>query len=554
MHELEVVIAFGGFVALLLWGVHMVQTGVQRAFGKALGVWMGRAMGSPSRAFGTGLIITAAIQSSTATGLMITGFAMHGLVSLTPGLAAMLGANVGTTLIVQALSFNPSFLAPGFVLVGVWMFRHYQPGRARDIGRALIGLGILLLALHELVTMFEPLQNAPNLSSILDALTGTPLVALVISAALTWVSHSSVAVVVLIMSFALHDLVSPELAYVLVLGANLGTAINPVLEGGNDGNPASRRLPIGNLGTRVIGCLIGLALLPWADKIMGFMGSDGSHSVANFHLVFNLIVAACFFPFLKQYASLLKRLLPVRIDKDDPARPRYLDESAREVPSVVLGQASREALRLTDLLRESLALTQSALLENNIQAISKAKYLNDAISQLDQSITKYLATQDQDSLSSDDSQHLKTILSFSMNISHAASVSGTGLLGHASRLSKQHWTLDNQQKEQLQQVMARLQRNLRQTAALFVSNDRLAARNLAFEKDYFRQLETEAADENLQQIKTGRIDTADVGAFYLEILRDAGGVNSYLINAAAYQILAKYGELLPNRLRTDDND
>lgn len=551
MQELQVVIAFGGFVALLLWGVHMVQTGVQRAFGKTLGVWMGRAMGSPFRAFSTGLIITAAIQSSTATGLMITGFAMNGLVALSPGLAAMLGANVGTTLIVQALSFNPSFLAPALMLAGVWMFRHYQPGRTRDLGRALIGLGLLLLALHELVSMFEPLQNAPKLGSILDTLASTPIIALTVSTALTWASHSSVAVVVLIMSLSHHQLISPELAFILVLGANLGTAINPVLEGGGDGNPASRRLPIGNLGTRVIGCLVAMALLPWAENIMSFMGQDASHSVANFHLVFNLVVALCFFPFIKPYAKILKKMLPVHIDKDDPARPRYLDESAREVPSVVLGQAAREALRLTDLLRESLKLTKQALLESDIQAINKAKYTNTAISQLDQSITKYLATQDEESLSPSDNKHLKTILSFSMNIAHAASVSGTGLLSHANRLNKQHWNLSQQQQSEISDAMDRLQRNLRQTAALFVSDDRLAARKLAFEKDYFRQLEDRAAEENLEQIKTGRIESADIGAFYLELLRDIGGVNSYLINAAAYQILAKHGELLPNRLREE---
>lgn len=552
MQELQVVIAFGGFVALLLWGVHMVQTGVQRAFGKTLGVWMGRAMGSPFKAFSTGLVITAAIQSSTATGLMITGFAMNGLVALSPGLAAMLGANVGTTLIVQALSFNPSFLAPALILIGVWMFRHYQPGRSRDLGRASIGLGLLLLALHELVSMFAPLQNAPMLVSSLSALASTPIIALVVSTALTWASHSSVAVVVLIMSLAHHQLISPDLAYILVLGANLGTAINPVLEGGTDGNPASRRLPIGNLGTRIIGCLIALALLPWASNIMRFMGADAAHSVANFHLVFNLLVALCFFPFIRPYAKVLKKLLPVHIDKDDPARPRYLDESAREVPSVVLGQAARESLRLTDLLRESLKLTAQALLDGNTQAISKAKYLNNAISQLDQSITKYLATQDEESLSPSDNQHLKAILSFSMNIAHAASVSGTGLLSHANRLNKQHWILTAKQSSQLKDAMDRLQRNLRQSAALFVSNDRLAARNLAFEKDYFRQLENEATDENIAEIKTGQIESIDIGAFYLEVLRDIGGVNSYLINAAAYPILAKHGELLPNRLRSED--
>ncbi|WP_298015078.1 Na/Pi cotransporter family protein [uncultured Castellaniella sp.] len=552
MKELQVIIAFSGFIALLLWGVHMVQTGVQRAFGKALGMWMARAMGSLPRAFSTGLLITAAIQSSTATGLMIAGFAMDGLVSLVPGLAAMLGANVGTTLIVQALSFNPTALAPGLILIGVWMFRHYAPGRARDLGRTFIGLGLLLLSLNELVSMFEPLKSAPMLGTALDALGDAPLLALLASTALTWASHSSVAVVVLIMSLAHHGLADPMLAYTLVLGANLGTAINPVLEGGHDDNPASRRLPVGNLGTRVAGCLLGMALLPWSGDIMQALGGDPAHGVANFHLIFNLIVAACFMPVLQPYAHLLQRLLPHRSNPDDPARPRYLDESAREVPAVALGQAARESLRLTDLLRESLQLTQRALLQEDGQATGRARYLNGAIGQLDQSITTYLATLEQESLSPDDEQYLKAILTFSMNIAHAASVSGMGLLGHASRLHKKHWSLDAEQRTELTDTLDRLQRNLRQAASLFVSGDRQVARNLAFEKDYFRTLEAQAADRHLERIKTGRLDAADLGAFYLEVLRDAGGVNAYLVNAAAYPILARHGELRPNRLRDAD--
>ncbi|WP_368646902.1 Na/Pi cotransporter family protein [Castellaniella ginsengisoli] len=548
MRELQVLIAFGGFVALLLWGVHMVQTGVQRAFGKSLGLWMNRAMGSPSRAFGTGLLVTAAIQSSTATGLMITGFALDGLVPLVPGLAAMLGANVGTTLIVQALAFDPTALAPGLILAGVWMFRHYEPGRTRDLGRALIGLGLLLLALHQLVTLFEPLQKAPLLGSTLLALTDAPVIALAVSAALTWASHSSVAVVVLIMSLAHHGLAPPELAYALVLGANLGTAVNPVLEGGDNGNPAARRVPMGNLGTRIAGGLLGLALLPWSGPLMTALGG-GAHGVANFHLLFNLTVAACFLPVLRPYARLLQWLLPPRTDPHDPARPQYLDESAREVPAVALGQAAREALRLTDLLRESLRLTEQALLREDPRAAGQARYLNGAISQLDRAVTTYLATQDQESLSAEDAQYLKSILTFSMNIAHAADVSGMGLLGHASRLHKQHWALDAEQQAELVEVLARLQRNLRQAAALFVSGDRTVARALAFEKEHFRDLEARAAERHLERIKTGHIAAADVSAFYLEILRDAGGVNACLVNAAAYPILDRHGELRPNRLR-----
>lgn len=549
MNEILVILSFGGYVALLLWGVHMVQTGVQRAFGKALGLWMGRALGGRTRAFFTGMAITAAIQSSTATGLMITGFAAGGAVALIPGLAAMLGANVGTTLIVQVLSFNLNALAPILILLGVWMFRHYAPGRARDLGRMFVGLGLLLLALHELVSIFEPIQQAHLLEMALESLDTAPVVALILSALLAWASHSSVAVVVLIMSLAHHQLVSPSLACALVLGANLGTAINPVLEGVSDQDPASRRLPIGNLGTRVVGCLLGLAALPWLAPAMNLISDDPARAVANFHTLFNIVIALGFLPALVPYARLLTRLLPRQTDPNDPARPMYLDDSAREVPAVALGNAARESLRLADLLQTMMQNAQRALLHEDSHVMVQARYLNDAISRLDQAITAYLATLDQESLSGDDQQRLEEILAFSSNIANAASMTHMGLLGHAGQLHKKNWALDAEQRAELQTVLERLIRNLRQAAALFVSEDRNTARHLAFEKDHFRGLEARATERHLGTIKAGQLESADMGAFYLEILRDATSVNAYLVNASAYPILAKHGELLPNRLR-----
>ncbi len=183
MKEISVLLDFGGYIALLLWGVHMVQTGVQRAFGSALGVWLGRALGRRIRAFFAGLAITSALQSSTAAGLMITGFASGGLVALVPGLAAMLGANVGTTIIVQLLSFKLTALAPGLILLGVWMFRSQKTGSKRDLGRVFIGLGLLLLSLHALVALFDPIHDAQLLRVILSALADAP------SQACFWLQH-----------------------------------------------------------------------------------------------------------------------------------------------------------------------------------------------------------------------------------------------------------------------------------------------------------------------------------------------------------------------------
>src|SRR6201986_5290843 len=254
-------VKLAGSVALLLWGVHMVQSGVQRAFGAKLRGFLGHALRHRLKAFLAGIGVTAALQSSTATGLMVTGFAAGGLVELVPALAVMLGANVGTTLIVQLLSFNVAEVAPALILIGVLMFRRTSAA-PKDFGRVLIGLGLLLMALHQFVGLLDPYEDVPSLRLLLGAVATQPLLDVILAAGLTWAAHSSVAVVLLTMSFASKGVVPPDAAFALVLGANLGTAINPVLEGGAGDDPAARRLPIGNLINRAIGVLVALAVLP----------------------------------------------------------------------------------------------------------------------------------------------------------------------------------------------------------------------------------------------------------------------------------------------------
>src|SRR5882762_11562763 len=170
-----------GAVALLIWGVHMVQTGITRAYGPQLRRMLGYALGNRFKAFLAGLGVTSILQSSTATGLMTTAFAAGGLVDLVPALAVMLGANVGTTLIVQVLSFDVAEVAPALILIGVLMFRRASAG-PRDFGRVLIGLGLLLMALHGFVDLLTPYEDAPSLRLLLGAVSTEPVVDVILAA------------------------------------------------------------------------------------------------------------------------------------------------------------------------------------------------------------------------------------------------------------------------------------------------------------------------------------------------------------------------------------
>src|SRR5438128_5441589 len=180
----------------------MVQTGITRAFGPQLRRILGYALSGRFKGFLAGLGVTSILQSSTATGLMVTAFAAGGLVDLVPALAVMLGANVGTTLIVQLLSFDVSRVSFVFVLIGVLMFRRSGVTRTRDLGRVGIGLGLMLIALQHLLAMITPYEDVPSLRMLLGAVTTDPLIDIVLAAGLTWAAHSSVAVVLLIVAFA----------------------------------------------------------------------------------------------------------------------------------------------------------------------------------------------------------------------------------------------------------------------------------------------------------------------------------------------------------------
>lgn len=543
-------IDLAGAVALLLWGVHMVQTGVQRAFGAHLRSFLSHTLRHRGTAFLAGAAVTAVLQSSTATGLMVTGFAAAGLVELVPALAVMLGADVGSTLIVQALSFNLSFLTPVLVLFGVIAFQRGAASRVRDIGRLLIGLGLMLLALHQLLDVVTPYEDAPSLRLMLGTLTTEPVLDLIVGAILAWAAHSSIAVVLLVMSLATKGVLPPIAAFALVLGANIGTSINPVLEGASGDDPANRRVPAGNLIARSTAALAALAALPWIAPPLAELGSDAGRAVANAHTLFNLALAALLFPLLPLYARLLRRLLPVRANAADPGQPLYLDEGARETPAVALGGAAREALRLADLLEAMLTGLAEGLSHGDRRRIAEARRIEEALDRLNAAIRTYLVGLDPENLTEADRTRVTEILTFATNIEHAGDVVDRNLLVLVGRTLKRGWPLTGAQIANLTGAIERVVGNLRSAASLFVTEDTRAARLLVDEKQAFREMENEATSAHFEAMRSG--DLGEASALHLDLLRDIRRVNAHLVAAAAYPVLERNGALLPSRVRQDD--
>jgi phosphate:Na+ symporter len=481
---------------------------------------------------------------------MVTGFAAGGLVELVPALAVMLGANVGTTLIVQLLSFDVAEVAPALIVIGVLMFRRASAG-PRDFGRVLIGLGLMLTALHQAIYLLVPYEDVPSMRLLLGAIATQPVLDVILAAGLTWAAHSSVAVVLVVMSFAAKGTVPPDAAFALVLGANLGTAINPILEGVTGNDPSARRLPIGNLINRVIGVAIALAALAPVGRLMVIVEPDNVRAVADFHTAFNLVVALVFFPLLTPYAALLRWMLPSRVNQADPAQPIYLDPAARETPVVALGGAAREALRLADVLDTMIVGLRDALAKGDRRQISGAKNLNDVLDRLNTSIKTYITSIDADALNENDHRRVREILVFTTNMEQAGDIVERNLLGIAAKKLKRGLRFSMEGEAELFAMIDRVLANLRMAGSLFMTSDERAARLLAGEKEVFRNLESIATTAHFERLRSGRIESVETSTLHLDALRDLKNVNTHLVAAAAYPVLESKGELLPSRLRQD---
>jgi phosphate:Na+ symporter len=531
-----------GGVALLLWGLHMVLSGVLRAFGPDLRRFLGKALRNRISAFVAGLGLTALLQSSTATGLMTASLAADGVVSLVPALAIMLGANVGTTLIVQLLSFDISAIAPVLFLIGLLVFRIGGTSLTRAIGRVAIGLGLILLALHILLDTLAPAEQAPAVHALLASITNDPVLCIVIAAALTWAAHSSVAVVLLVMSLAYSQFVTPEATLALVLGANLGSAINPLIEAGVRGDPASRRLPVGNLLNRLIGVLIALPFLPTVARELSVFQPDAAKMAAEFHLLFNVALATIFIGLLDPVAALLVRVLPERKQTEDPSVPRYLDEAALETPPLALANAARETLRMGDTVEVMLRDVMTALMNNDRTLVSNVSRLDNVVDRLNEAIKLYITKLTRDALDEREGRRAMEIVSFTINLEHIGDIIDKNLCELATKKIKRSYQFSPEGAAELTAFHKRVCESLQAAFGIFMTGDVEAARKLLREKVELRKAELEAADRHFERLREGRPESLETTSLHLDALADLKRIHSHICSVA-YPVLEAAGEL-----------
>lgn len=543
---MDTLIHIVGGIALLLWGIRMVRTGITRAFGAGLRRALAASARNRITAAGAGIGATALLQSSTATTLIISSFAGQGLIGGVAALAIVLGADVGSTLVVQALSLDLGILSPIFIAIGVTCFLTSDNSKRRAISRAFIGLGLMLLSLKLVGSASVVLRESEIISVMVEPMTREPLLAVLVGAILTWASHSSVAVVLLLMSLAASHVISPQLAFALVLGANIGSGF--IAYGLTvRATPAMRRVPIGNMIMRASGVAMMVPAIPYIQPYLMVIGESPERLIANFHTVFNLALLCIFLPLLDLIHRGCCRLTPDRDTTDEPGMPKYLDANALETPSVALTAATREALRMGDAVKEMLQGAQKVLANNDASLRKSVEAADDIVDQLNEAIKLYLTELTRGEMDKAESQRSVEILSFTTNLEHVGDIIDKNLMELAAKKIKNHVNFSIEGQQELEKFHNQILQTLDLAMHVFVSADSEAARQLLDKKVVIRDLERQYVESHLLRMEERHPDTLDSSAFHLDVLRDLKRINSHF-TSAAYPLLERAGMLAESRL------
>ena len=534
-------------VALLVWGTHIVRAGIMRAYGGELRRILGSSIENRFHAFLAGIGVTGLLQSSTATALIATAFVGQGLIGTAPALAIMLGADVGTSLVVQLLSINLAWLSPLLIVFGVVMVLAYRASPRGHVGRIALGFGLILLALQLIVLAAQPLTRAEGVKVLFASLTGDVLLDILVAAGLTLLCYSSLAVVLLTATLASLAMISVDVAFGLVLGANLGGGVLAILATLHSSTEA-RRVALGNFIFKLTGCALALLLMHWISGWLAALDPSPQRQVVNFHLAFNVMIACIFIGFTERFARLAERMLPSNPAEDNPARPRYLDPVALETPALAVSCAAREALRLGDMIEAMLRGTLAVLRNNDLKLAGEIHRMDDDVDDLYTSIKLYLTQMNRDALEERESRRWADIISFTINLEHVGDVIDKNLIEIAEKKIRKNLTFSAAGMQEICDLHARVLANLQLGLNVFINGNLQSAQRLIAEKEQFRNLERAYADSHVQRLVENTLQSIETSALHLDIIRDLKRINSHICSIA-YPILESAGVLAPTRLR-----
>ena len=534
-------------IALLVWGTHLVRTGILRVFGVNLRHVLSRSISNRYAAAISGIGVTALVQSSTATALIVSSFVGQSIVTLPLALAVMLGADIGTSLMAVVFSFDLSWLSPLFIFVGVVLFISRDTLSFGRYGRILIGLGLMLLALKLITASTEVLTQAPAVKALLKSLNSDLMLEITVGAFLAVVTYSSLATVLLTATLAASNVIQLDVALGLVLGANLGSGLLAVLTTGRSAIEV-RQVPLGNLLFKALGVLMAAPLVGlWLRHVRPYLGEPAS-AVVLYHLAFNVLVGIVFIGWTQVIARWVEKLLPKPDKSAAHGRPQHLDISALVTPSLAISCAAREAMHQADVVETMLRGMLDVIKKDDLRLAEELRQLDDTVDELYSSIKYYLTKISREALAEDEARRWTDIISFVINMEQIGDTIERVLIDIEDKKIKPGRNFSEAGMLEITELHERLIDNLRLGMSVFLNGNVRDAQKLLEEKARFRDLERAYATTHLGRLSANTVQSLETSSLHIDLISELKRINSHICSIA-YPILDSAGALAPNRLR-----
>ncbi len=519
-----------GATMLLLFAVRMVQTGIERAMGPGFKRIITRHKDSRFRTAMAGILLAVVLQSATASTLLAAGFTGTGLLTLAGGLAVVLGADFGSALVIQVLTFDLRWMIPVLLVSGGYLFLKEPSQTLRQVGRILLGIAFILLALRLIGEAMGPIRDGSFLPAIAGYLQADYVTAFLVGAAITFVMHSSVAAILMFVTFVTLGVLPVIAGVSLILGANLGSALLAIWLSRGMPNKA-RRVPLGNLFLRGTGAILALIL------------------INNSPILF-IVLLFVSLPFVGFLERPLRALLPdpKTSDKTDPLKPiSALDDKVINNPQMAIASLTREVLRMSEIVEIMTRPVMELYESGDNERIKVLQQLDKGVNSALSDIRRYAAKIPLDEMSKNQARHVRELTEYSINLEVAGDIVAKKLLHLAKIKASKRLKFSSAGWNELQDLHERVIANMSVAFNVLLTEDIECARMLMEEKSAMANKERKSRKKHLKRLREGYEDSFESSDIHLETLRALKDLNSQ-IAAVAYPILYKGGQLLDTRL------
>ncbi|OLL53091.1 Na/Pi cotransporter family protein [Bartonella henselae] len=553
MNSSLVLLHLAGAISLLLWATRMVRTGVERAYGDRLKYKMRHVISKPFFAVSFGLLTAMILQSSTAITLLVGSFVESGFVSGLAGLMAVRGGELGSALVVKILSYDLTIVVPLCLLIGTCIFMTTEKRDWRQIGRIIIGIGLLILSLQMISAATEPLRDSAVLPSIISYLSTDPVSTFLLAAVLTYLLHSSIAGIILLINFANYNLIHAQLCIIMVLGVNFGSSlIAPLLT--RNASPNTRLVPLGNLLMRGAGSIIVLILFLFFQPPITWLGNEVSTQVINAHIVFNVFILLAGIPLSKWVLQLTTKIVHLSTKKVQTDKilnlsdQTALDDSVLERPTLALSNVMREVIHICDLVDIMLEKIMGLYEKPDPDIIRELNQLNTILEKKHIAIKLYLARLAGQKLSDEEALQTQELLSTCIKLDQAGDIIIHNMLMLVKKKQQKGLQFSSDGWNDLLRFHAIVLANAHIAFNVLVSRDTHAAHLLVQKKDQLRNLEKEMNLKHFKRLREGELKNVESSSLHLDTVRDLKQINS-LLTSMIYPILEAKGLLKSSRLR-----